>query len=249
MQYLKDIGFREAVRELGGLSSLRGRVSSGTAKPAPASVSSDVRPLPTPAPDRTVRAPLGIDRRADDSEPIVQEEMQSGRVCSRRSRECRLSAAGRGGTGGGIRSRGTTKALPLVHGEKGLFIQGRSHPERRVLSSRHRGVKLPRARGTGSLCRRREARIERPARMARLLQARAMRSSRRSKCRTKVRIAWPGSRMRELLGSEVRRDQPRKPTGRIGRAAPSYEPSTVWARTPRLHNVGAGAAVERGLVR
>src|ERR1019366_4639031 len=56
VQYLKDIGFREAVRELGGLASAREALSSGPAKAAPAQISSDARPRPTPAPDRAARA-------------------------------------------------------------------------------------------------------------------------------------------------------------------------------------------------
>src|SRR5579863_7083183 len=56
VQYLKDIGFREAVRELGGLASSREASGSATGKAAPALLSADARPRPTPAPDRAARA-------------------------------------------------------------------------------------------------------------------------------------------------------------------------------------------------
>src|SRR5271156_3826718 len=46
VQYLKDIGFREAVRELGGLASAREALGSVTAKAASAPISSDARPRP-----------------------------------------------------------------------------------------------------------------------------------------------------------------------------------------------------------
>src|SRR6202166_2445382 len=58
VQYLKDIGFREAVRELGGLASSRESFGPVTAKPASAPLSSDARPRPAPAPDRAAAAPL-----------------------------------------------------------------------------------------------------------------------------------------------------------------------------------------------
>src|ERR1700676_1215919 len=46
VQYLRDIGFREAVRELGGLASSREAFGSGTAKPVTTPISSDARPQP-----------------------------------------------------------------------------------------------------------------------------------------------------------------------------------------------------------
>src|SRR5277367_5321377 len=51
LQYLKDVGFREAVRELGGVETSR------PVAPVPETThgrsSADTRPLPTPSPDRT----------------------------------------------------------------------------------------------------------------------------------------------------------------------------------------------------
>src|ERR1700692_3528127 len=49
VQYLKDIGFREAVRELGGLASSREAFGSVTAKAASAHLSAGVRPRAPPA--------------------------------------------------------------------------------------------------------------------------------------------------------------------------------------------------------
>src|SRR5208282_5855103 len=44
VQYLKDIGFREAVRELGGLASTREVLVSAAVKAEPAALPSDARP-------------------------------------------------------------------------------------------------------------------------------------------------------------------------------------------------------------
>src|SRR5271163_1065511 len=51
VQYLKDVGFREAVRELDGLV-----VPAIAPVVASTRTSADTRPLPTPVPDRAARA-------------------------------------------------------------------------------------------------------------------------------------------------------------------------------------------------
>src|SRR5271155_5350789 len=50
VQYLKDVGFREAVRELGGLEVSRA-VAPVVPTASTSRASTDTRPLPTPAPD------------------------------------------------------------------------------------------------------------------------------------------------------------------------------------------------------
>src|ERR1700689_5751725 len=57
VQYLKDIGFREAVRELGGLAGSRESLISVTAKAAPAPLSADARAGAVAAAHRGARAP------------------------------------------------------------------------------------------------------------------------------------------------------------------------------------------------
>src|ERR1700691_613506 len=52
VQYIDDVGFGEAIRELGVLEVTRHALSSATFRAAPVRVLSDMRPLPSPAPDR-----------------------------------------------------------------------------------------------------------------------------------------------------------------------------------------------------
>src|ERR1700675_2827599 len=56
VQYVKDVGFREAVRELGGLAASRESIASASVKPVHTPIAADERPRPTPAPDRFQRA-------------------------------------------------------------------------------------------------------------------------------------------------------------------------------------------------
>jgi Protein of unknown function (DUF3991) len=80
VQYLKDIGFREAVRELGGLTDSREAVAVATAKAPPTHLSADKRPRPTPRSDRTARAHWYLTAVRMIPEAIVGREMQSGGV-------------------------------------------------------------------------------------------------------------------------------------------------------------------------
>src|SRR5208282_4715692 len=80
VQYLNDVGFREAVRELGGIASSGEAIVSVSAKAAPSPLSSDARPRPTPAPDRAARVHWYLTAARMIPEAIVKQEMQSGRV-------------------------------------------------------------------------------------------------------------------------------------------------------------------------
>src|ERR1022692_3450586 len=80
VQYVKNIGFREAVRELGGFASSREALGSVAAEASPVARSSDARPQPTPAPDRAARAHWYLTAVRMIPESIVKREMQSGRV-------------------------------------------------------------------------------------------------------------------------------------------------------------------------
>src|ERR1700692_3710295 len=125
VQYLKDIGFREAVRELGGLESSRATVGS----PAPVatfplqSPGLGARPLPTPAPDRAARAHWYLTQVRGIPESLVEREMQSGRVFADARGNVVFRLRGETGREVGYEVRGTyDKPYHSVHGEKGMFV-------------------------------------------------------------------------------------------------------------------------------
>jgi hypothetical protein len=206
LQYLKDVGFREAVRELGGVEASR------TVAPVPETTrgrsSADTRPLPTPSPDRTARAHwyLTVVRRIPKS--IVEEELQAGRVFADARGNVVFRLRDEAGQEVGYEVRGTyDRPFHSVHGEKGMFIT--KADDSRSVAFVESGIealsyRALRARGlivstTGSA-------IERPALMARLLKARAYEivtafNADKSGDRT-------AARLREILGTEVRRDRP-----------------------------------------
>ena len=86
VQYLKDVGFRDAVRELGGLLAARSDVAEQTApqssRNTSVSATADTRPLPAPAPDRVARARWYLTEVRAIPEPVVNQALQSGGVFS-----------------------------------------------------------------------------------------------------------------------------------------------------------------------
>jgi hypothetical protein len=208
MQYLKDIGFREAVRELGGLASVREALSSVTAKAAPAPISADARPRPRPAPDRAARAHWYLTAARMIPESIVEHEMQSGRVFADARGNVVFRLRDETGQEVGYEVRGTyEKPYHSVHGEKGLFItKGDDTRSAAFVESGIEALSYRALRGTGLILSTTGSAIEKPATMARLLKARGY------EIVTAFNADKGGDRMaerlRELLGSETRRDRP-----------------------------------------
>ena len=208
VQYLKDIGFREAVRELGGLASSRESFGPVTAKPASAPLSSDARPRPAPAPDRAARAHWYLTATRMIPETIVEREMQSGRVFADARGNVVFRLRDERGQEVGYEVRGTyEKPYHSVHGEKGLFItKGDDTRRAAFVESGIEALSYRALRGTGLILSTTGSAIERPATMARLLKARGY------EIVTAFNADKSGDRMadkmRELLGSEVRRDRP-----------------------------------------
>jgi hypothetical protein len=208
VQYLKDIGFREAVRELGGLASSRESFGPVTAKPASAPLSADARPRPAPAPDRAARAHWYLTAARMIPEAIVEREMQSGRVFADARGNVVFRLRDETGLEVGYEVRGTyEKPYHSVHGEKGLFItKGDDTRSAAFVESGIEALSYRALRGTGLILSTTGSAIERPATMARLLKARGYEIVTAFNAdKSGDRMA---DRMRELVGSGVRRDRP-----------------------------------------
>jgi Protein of unknown function (DUF3991)/Toprim-like len=248
VQYLKDIGFREAVRELGGLASSREAFGSGTAKPAPTPLSSDARPQPTPAPDRAARARWYLTATRMIPESIVEREMQSGRVFADARGNVVFRLRDEAGQEVGYEVRGTyDKPYHSVHGEKGLFVtKGGPTRSAAFVESGIEALSYRALRGTGLIVSTTGSAIERPARMARLLQARGYEIVTAFNAdKSGDRMA---DRMRELLGSAVRRDRPSETHGKDWNEQLKSRRADHRIGPEQLdsHNVGTGAAVGTG---
>jgi hypothetical protein len=248
VQYLKDIGFREAVRELGGLASGGGALSSVTAKASALQLWSDARPLPTPAPDRAARAHWYLTAARMIPESIVELEMQSGRVFADARGNVVFRLRDEAGQEVGYEVRGTyDKPYHSVHGEKGLFIT-KGDPTRSAafVESGIEALSYRALRGTGLIVSTTGSAIERPARMARLLQARGY------EIVTAFNADKIGDRMADrmcaLLGSAVRRDRPSESHGKDWNEQLKSRRAEHRIGSEQLdsHNVGTGAAVGAG---
>ena len=142
VQYLKDVGFREAVRELGGARGLSRGCSGG---PLSLEHRSDICGHTAAAdarPGQSRARALVFDGRADDSRSDCRAGAESGRVFADARGNVVFRLRDEAGQEVGYEVRGTyEKPYHSVHGEKGMFItKGRSHPERRVRRIGHRGA-------------------------------------------------------------------------------------------------------------
>jgi hypothetical protein len=207
VQYLKDVGFREAVRELDGLE-----ISRAVTPVVPSALSSqgsvDTRPRPTPAPDRAARAHWYLTAVRMIPEAIVEQEMRTGRVFADARGNVVFRLWDEAGREVGYEVRGTyDRPYHSVHGEKGLFItKGDGARNVAFVESGIEALSYRALRGTGLIVSTTGTAIEKPATMARLLKARGY------EIVTAFNADKSGDRMadrlRELVGSEVRRDRP-----------------------------------------
>jgi hypothetical protein len=214
VQYLKDIGFREAVRELGALASSGKSFGSVTTAAAPAPQPGDVRPWPTPAPDRAARAHWYLTKARMIPESIALQEMQSGRVFADVRGNVVFRLRNEAGQEIGYEVRGTyEKPYHSVHGEKGMFVtKGDRTRSAAFVESGIEALSYRALRGTGLVLSTTGSAIERPVMMARLLQARGFEIVTAFNAdKSGDRMA---ERMREFLGSEVRRDRPAHDRGK-----------------------------------
>jgi hypothetical protein len=207
VQYLKDVGFREAVRELGALE-----VSRAVAPVVPLASSTlesaDTRPLPTPARDRAARAHWYLTAVRMIPAAIVEQELKTNQVFADARGNVVFRLRDEAGREVGYEVRGTyDKPYHSVHGEKGMFVT-KADRARSVafVESGIEALSYRALRGTGLIVSTTGSAIEKPATMARLLKARGY------EIVTAFNADKSGDRMadrlRELVGSEVRRDRP-----------------------------------------
>jgi Protein of unknown function (DUF3991)/Toprim-like len=247
VQYVKDIGFREAVRELGGLASSQEAFGSATVKAAPAHLSADVRPRPTPAPDRAARAHWYLTAARMIPEAIVEREMQSGRVFADARGNVVFRLRDEAGQEVGYEVRGTyEKPYHSVHGEKGLFITKADDTRRAAfVESGIEALSYRALRGAGLILSTTGSAIERPATMARVLKERGYEIVTAFNAdKSGDRMA---DRMRELLGSEIRRDRPSGDRGKDWNEqlkSLRAEPEAGSERRRDSHKPGEGASVD-----
>jgi hypothetical protein len=147
-------------------------------------------------------------------EAIVDREMGSGRVFADARGNVVFRLRDRSGQEVGYEVRGTyEKPYHSVHGEKGLFItKGDDTRSAAFVESGIEALSYRALRGTGLILSTTGSAIDRPASMARLLMARGYEIVTAFNAdKSGDRMA---ERMRELLGSEVRRDRPSSDRGK-----------------------------------
>lgn len=207
VQYLKDVGFREAVRELGGLD-VPSAVPAIAARTSGKGPSSDKRPLPAPAPDRIARASWYLTVVRKIPEPLVEEALNSGQLFADARGNVVFRLRDETGREVGYEVRGTyDKPYHSVHGEKGLFIT-KVDTARTVafVESGIEALSYRALRGTGLIVSTTGSAVEKPAAMGRQLMDRgyeivAAFNADKSGDRMAVRL-------QEALGAAVRRDRP-----------------------------------------
>jgi hypothetical protein len=210
VQYLKNVGFREAVRELAGLAASRRelleapRKSPSVADAAPR----DTRPPPVPASDRTGRARWYLTAVRAIPERIVDRALESAAVFSDTRGNVVFRLSDDTGREVGFEVRGTfERPYHSVHGEKGLFIaKADSTPTAAFVESGIEALSYQALRGTGLIISTTGNAVELPGRLARALQARGYAIV------AAFNADKAGDRMStilaERLNGEIRRDRP-----------------------------------------
>jgi hypothetical protein len=233
VQYLKDVSFREAVRELGGLKF----AAVPPAKASPViSPAADTRPLPTPAADRAARAHWYLTEVRGIPASLVDQELESGRVFADTRGNVVFRLRDETGREVGYEVRGTyDKPYHSVHGEKGIFVTKADRtPTAAFVESGIEALSYRALRGTGLVFSTTGSAVELPAKMGSLLKDRGyeiVAAFNADKAGDRM-----AERLRELLGFSVRRD---RPTG-VGKD---------WneqLQSQRAHRTRSGAGPEPG---
>jgi hypothetical protein len=185
-------------------------------------------------------------------EAIVEREMQSGRVFADARGNVVFRLRDEAGQEVGYEVRGTyEKPYHSVHGEKGLFItKGDDTRSAAFVESGIEALSYRALRGTGLILSTTGSAIERPATMARLLKARGYEIVTAFNAdKSGDRMA---DRMREFVGSEVRRDRPSETHGKDWNEQLKSLRAEHGVGREQIgsHTVGEGASVgAAGLVR
>ena len=212
VQYVKDVGFVQAVRALGGIEASRvshAAPSSPASAPEGRSVTlSDARPLPTPTPDRLARVRWYLtDVRAIPA-GIVDTAFRGGNVFADVKGNVVFRLRNSAGEEVGYEVRGTyDKPYHSVHGEKGLFmVKADATPTAAFVESGIEALSYQAIRGTGLVISTTGSAVEAPARMAKALQDRGY-------ALVAAFNADPAgdrmaARLSERVGADLRRDRP-----------------------------------------
>jgi len=218
VQYLKDVGFRDAVRELGALVALRSNVGAQAApqssRHTSVSATADTRPLPTPAADRVARVRWYLTEVRAIPEPVVNGALQSGGVFSDTKGNVIFRLRDETGQEVGFEVRGTyEKPFHSVHGDKGLFITKADRaPTAAFVESGIEALSYQAVRGSGLIISTTGSAIERPARMASVLKERGYEIIAAFNAdKGGDRLA---ERLSEHLAGAVRRDRPDERLGK-----------------------------------
>jgi hypothetical protein len=207
VQYLKDVDFRGAVRELGAIQS-HGRSTSTATASASAQTPANTRPLPEPAPDRQSRAQWYLTEVRAIPAAIVDDALKAGGVFADTKGNVVFRLRNEAGQEIGYEVRGTYgKPYHSVHGEKGMFIH--KVDNQRIASFVESGIEALSYQangGVGLIISTTGSAVEMPSRMAVALKVRGY------DVVTAFNADKAGDRMAERLseqvGSALRRDRP-----------------------------------------
>jgi hypothetical protein len=175
VQYLKNVNFREAVRELSGLAASRRQWLETPVKlPSPAVAIRDDRPAPVPASDRTGRARWYLTTVRAIPERIVDRALESGDVFSDTRGNVVFRLKNETGREVGFEVRGTfERPYHSVHGEKGLYItKADSTLTVAFVESGIEALSYQALKGTGLIISTTGNAVELPGRIANALKAR-----------------------------------------------------------------------------
>jgi hypothetical protein len=236
VQYLQAVGFREAVRQLGGLGSARTHVAAqaaatlSTDHAAPATTPQ--RPLPTPAADRVARVRWYLGDVRAIPQTIVDQALKSGTVFSDTHGNVVFRLRDETGREIGYEVRGTyEKPYHSVHGEKGLFIaKSDSKPIAAFVESGIEALSYQAVRGSGLIISTTGSAVALPARMASALQERgyaivAAFNADKEGDRMSARLS-------ERLRNAVVRDRPDERTGKDWNAQLQHVKAAGSDRSP-----------------
>jgi hypothetical protein len=206
IQYVKNVDFREAVRELAGL---QGSAELPRKMVAPlTSPSRDARPAPIPSSERTGRARWYLTAVRAIPERIVDRALESGKAFSDTKGNVVFRLTDETGREVGFELRGTYEhPYHSVHGEKGLFIvKAGAEPAAAFVESGIEALSYQALRGTGLIISTTGNAVEMPGRLATALRSRGY------EIIAGFNADKAGDRMTALLAErlkgEVRRDRP-----------------------------------------
>ena len=214
VQYLKDVGFREAVRSLGTVDTARTALTSATPQTANRSHSASDRQPPSVSPERARRVEWYLTEVRGLPQTLVVAEMQSGRVFADVRGNAVFRLRDETGREVGYEVRGTQeKPYHSVHGEKGFFITKADGTRTATfVESAIEALSYRALRGSGIIVSTTGSAIERPAVLAKALQARGydiVAAFNADKSGDRM-----AERLRESLGGPVRRDRPSAEAGK-----------------------------------